>query len=208
MTKPPVPNRAVNANRRLAFRLVGVVVVMASLSFIAVPFYSWFCRVTGYGGTTQVAEQAPDEVLDRMITVRFDANVAKDMPWQFRPMQREMKVRIGETGLAFYEFENLSDQPIAGTASFNVTPFSAGSYFDKIACFCFELQELAPGEKVEMPVSFFVDPEMLQDAEAKGVRNITLSYTMYPADPSAGPKTPVATASLSASQDADKAIEN
>jgi cytochrome c oxidase assembly protein subunit 11 len=170
------------ANSRTALRLGAVVVLMVGASFAAVPFYSWFCRVTGYGGTTSVASGASADVLDRTVTVSFDANVASGMPWEFRPLQREMTVRLGETGLAFYEAYNPTDRPIAGQAGFNVVPFSVGGYFDKIACFCFELQVLQPGERIEMPVSFYVDPEMLADIEARGVTEITLSYTMYQTD--------------------------
>jgi cytochrome c oxidase assembly protein subunit 11 len=170
------------ANSRTALRLGAVVVLMVGASFAAVPFYSWFCRVTGYGGTTSVASGAGADVLDRTVTVSFDANVASGMPWEFRPLQREMTVRLGETGLAFYEAYNPTDRPIAGQAGFNVVPFSVGGYFDKIACFCFELQVLQPGERIEMPVSFYVDPEMLADIEARGVTEITLSYTMYQTD--------------------------
>ncbi len=169
-------------NRRTALGLGAIVVVMAGLSFAAVPFYDWFCRVTGYGGTTAVAESGADAILERTITVRFDASTAPDMPWSFRPMERTMELRIGETGLAFYEAVNLSDEPVAGTASFNVAPYSAGSYFTKIACFCFELQVLGPGERVEMPVTFYVDPAMVDDPEAGGLHAITLSYTMHRAD--------------------------
>jgi len=169
-------------NRRTALGLGAIVVVMAGLSFAAVPFYDWFCRVTGYGGTTAVAESGADAILERTITVRFDASTAPDMPWSFRPMERTMELRIGETGLAFYEAVNLSDEPVAGTASFNVAPYSAGSYFTKIACFCFELQVLSPGERVEMPVTFYVDPAMVDDPEAGGLHAITLSYTMHRAD--------------------------
>ncbi len=166
---------------RTAARLGGVVAAMLALSFAAVPFYDWFCRVTGYGGATNVAEApAEAEVREETVTVRFDANVAGDMPWEFRPMQRTMEVRLGETALMFYEAHNPTDAPTAGTASFNVAPYSTGAYFSKIACFCFELQVLQPGERVEMPVTFFVDPAMLEDREAKGVRAITLSYTMHP----------------------------
>ncbi|MCB1398884.1 MAG: cytochrome c oxidase assembly protein, partial [Rhodobacteraceae bacterium] len=128
------------SNNRVAFRLLGLVVVMGALAWAAVPFYDWFCRVTGYGGTTNVAEAGSDVILDEMVTVRFDANVAKDMPWQFKPMQREMTLRIGETGLAFYEAYNPSDRVVAGTASYNVAPDIAGYYFDKIQCFCFTEQ--------------------------------------------------------------------
>jgi cytochrome c oxidase assembly protein subunit 11 len=172
-----------DANRRLALGLCGVVAVMVAMSFAAVPLYDWFCRVTGYGGTTGVAEAPEAEVLDRTITVRFDANTAPDMPWEFRPLQRTMQVRIGETGLAFYEAHNPTDRQVAGSASYNVAPFAAGSYFAKIACFCFERQVLGPGERVEMPVSFYVDPAVVEDREAGGLHAITLSYTMHLADP-------------------------
>ena len=170
------------SNRRIGLALFAVVPVMVALSFAAVPFYSWFCRVTGFAGTTGVAEAPAAEELARLVTVSFDANTAPGMPWEFRPKEREMTLRLGETGLAFYEAYNPTDKPTAGQAAFNVTPFSAGGYFDKIACFCFELQVLGPGERVDMPVSFTVDPAMLEDVEARGVSEITLSYTMYPAD--------------------------
>jgi cytochrome c oxidase assembly protein subunit 11 len=169
-------------NARLALGLVAVVVAMVGASFAAVPFYSWFCRVTGYAGTTGVAEAPGGGVVDRMITVRFDANTAPDLPWEFRPQQLTMQLRVGETGLAFYDAHNLTDRPLAGQAGYNVAPFSVGGYFDKIACFCFSLQVLQPGESVEMPVSFYVDPAMLDDPETRDVTEITLSYTMYPAD--------------------------
>ena len=173
---------AVSGPQKTVMQLVGVVVLMGGLAWAAVPFYNWFCRVTGFGGTTGVAQQAPDDILDRVVTVRFDASKAKDMPWEFKPVEREMKVRIGETGLAFYEAFNPTDKPIAGQASYNVTPYSAGGYFQKIACFCFEEQVLQPGERVEMPVTFFVDPEMVEDPEAQYVHTITLSYTFYEID--------------------------
>ena len=170
------------ARKVTALRLLGVVVLMGSLSFAAVPFYDWFCRVTGYGGTTTTAAAPSERVLERTIKVRFDASVDRDMPWTFRPMQREIEVRLGETALVFYEAVNPTDRPVAGTASFNVAPYSAGSYFAKIACFCFEMQVLQPGERVEMPVTFYVDPEILQDREAKGLHTITLSYTFHLTD--------------------------
>lgn len=166
-------------NRRIALRLGSVVAVMLALSFAAVPAYDLFCRVTGYGGTTGVAEAPSGTVSDRKITVRFDANTAPDMPWEFRPMTRTMELRLGETGLVFYEAYNPTDAPVAGTASYNVAPFAGGVYFAKIACFCFELQVLQPGERVEMPVSFFVDPSIVEDIEARGIGTITLSYTMH-----------------------------
>jgi len=155
---------------------------MGALSFAAVPLYDWFCRVTGYGGETSVASTTPDEILDQTIKVRFDASLERDMPWEFRPLQREMELRIGETGLAFYEAYNPTDRPVAGTASYNVAPFSAGYYFSKIACFCFELQVLQPGERVQMPVTFFVDPGIVEDREAKFAHTITLSYTFHQTD--------------------------
>jgi cytochrome c oxidase assembly protein subunit 11 len=152
---------------------------MLALSFAAVPAYDLFCRVTGYGGTTGTADAPTGPARAETVTVRFDANTAPDMPWEFRPATRTMEVRLGETGLAFYEAYNPTDEPVAGQASFNVTPFAAGVHFSKIACFCFELQVLQPGERVEMPVSFFVDPAMLEDLEARGIGTITLSYTMH-----------------------------
>ncbi|RLK11412.1 cytochrome c oxidase assembly protein [Ruegeria conchae] len=173
---------ALTGPQKTVAQTVGVVVLMGSLAWAAVPFYDWFCRVTGFGGTTGVAEVAPDEILDRTVTVRFDASKAKDMAWEFKPVERELEVRIGETGLAFYEAYNPTDRPIAGQASYNVAPYSAGGYFQKIACFCFEEQVLQPGERVEMPVTFFVDPEMVEDLEAKYVHTITLSYTFYEID--------------------------
>ncbi|WP_415182622.1 cytochrome c oxidase assembly protein [Phaeovulum sp.] len=170
------------SNNRMAVRLVGLVVLMGAMAWAAVPFYDWFCRTTGYGGTTNVAERASDVVLDELVTVRFDANVAKGMAWKFRPLQNQMTLKIGETGLAFYEAVNTSDRVIAGTASYNVSPDVAGYYFDKIQCFCFTQQVLQPGERVEMPVSFYVDPEIVNDADAGRIRNLTLSYTFYETD--------------------------
>lgn len=168
-----------NRSNRTAFWLVGVAVLMVSLSFAAVPFYRWFCQVTGYGGTTSVAETAPDQPLDETITIRFDASLAAGMPWTFRPEQIEMNIRIGETGLAFYEAYNPTDKAVAGQASYNVTPDGAGLYFSKIDCFCFTEQVLQPGERVSMPVTFFVDPAIVEDPEGRLVHEITLSYTFH-----------------------------
>ncbi|MFN7224089.1 MAG: cytochrome c oxidase assembly protein [Paracoccaceae bacterium] len=168
-----------NETSKTAAKLVGVAILMASLSFAAVPFYDWFCRVTGFGGTTQVATASPDTILDQTILIRFDGSVSGTMPWTFKPVQRTMTVRIGENALAFYEAHNPTDRVVAGTASYNVTPDSAGGYFSKIACFCFTEQVLQPGETVQMPVSFFVDPAIVQDREGKFVKQITLSYTFY-----------------------------
>ena len=165
--------------QRTATQAAGVVVLMGSLAWASVPFYDWFCRVTGFGGATNVAELNQSEVLDQTITIRFDASREKGMPWEFKPAQREMEIRIGETGLAFYEAHNPLDVPIAGQAAYNVTPYEAGGFFDKIECFCFTEQVLQPGETVMMPVSFFVDPAIVDDREGKYVHTITLSYTFY-----------------------------
>lgn len=162
-----------------ALKLATVVVVMLSLSYAAVPFYDWFCRVTGFGGTTSVAERAPDVILDKTIQIRFDGSAAKGMPWEFKPAIRTMTVRIGETALAFFTAHNPTNRVVAGTASYNVTPDAAGGYFTKIECFCFTEQVLRPGESVQMPVTFFVDPEIVSDREGKFVKEITLSYTFY-----------------------------
>jgi cytochrome c oxidase assembly protein subunit 11 len=167
---------------KTAAQLVGVVVLMGGLAWASVPFYDWFCRVTGFGGITNVAESASDTILEQEITIRFDASKEKDMPWTFKPVEREMKLRIGETGLAFYEAHNPTDRPIAGSASYNVTPYQAGAFFSKIACFCFEEQILQPGETVQMPVTFYVDPEIVDDREGKYIHTITLGYTFYEID--------------------------
>ena len=165
-----------NATAAICF---GVFIGMVGMAYAAVPLYDMFCRVTGYGGTTQVAEAAPDEVLERLMTVRFDANVANKMPWDFRPQQNTMTVRVGETAIAYYEATNTSDRPVMGTASFNVSPDKAGSYFSKIECFCFTEQVLAPGKTIQMPVTFFVDPDLVQDEYLDTVETITLSYTFF-----------------------------
>ena len=177
MTGTPNPRRP--DLRRKALPLVAVALGMLGMAWAAVPLYDLFCRVTGFGGTTQVAAKAADRVLDRTMTVRFDASTDRAMPWKFRPLQTAMKLRIGETGLAFYEAYNPTDRVIAGSASYNVTPFSMGGYFTKIDCFCFTEQVLQPGERVTMPVTFYVDPGMVDDQDANGVTTVTLSYTFY-----------------------------
>ncbi len=161
---------------------VGVVVTMGALAWASVPFYDWFCRVTGFGGTTGVAEGGAAEILDQTIKVRFDGSKERDFPWEFKPVQRTMEIRIGETGLAFYEAYNPTDRPIAGSASYNVFPYEAGGFFTKIDCFCFEEQVLQPGERISMPVSFYVDPEIVEDRDAQYVTHITLSYTFHEID--------------------------
>jgi len=172
----------VRGPQRTLFQTVGVVFVMGSLAWASVPFYDWFCRVTGFGGITNVADAESEVILDQTIKVRFDASLDRDMPWTFKPAQREMTLRIGETGLAFYEAHNPLDVPIAGQAAYNVTPYEAGVFFDKIECFCFTEQVLQPGETVMMPVSFFVDPAIVNDREGQYVHTITLGYTFYQID--------------------------
>lgn len=166
-------------NKTTAFKAALVVVFMGSLAWASVPFYDWFCRTTGFGGVTQISTQASDVVLDQTIVVRFDASLEKHMPWQFKPVQQTMELRIGETALAFYQAHNPTDRPVAGTSTFNVVPYAAGAHFNKLECFCFEQQVLQPGETVQMPVSFYVDPAILTDPEAQSIEEITLSYTFY-----------------------------
>ena len=173
--------------RVVAVACAAVVFGMLGAAYAAVPLYRLFCQLTGYDGTTMRAARPSDVVLDRMITVRFDANVGPRMPWRFEPVQRTVKVRLGETALAVYRATNPTDQPVTGTATFNVTPELAGAYFNKIECFCFQEQRLEPGESVEMPVSFFIDPAFAADKNTAHLSQITLSYTFYPAEePAAG----------------------
>lgn len=172
-------NRIPEGPSRTATQAVSVVILMGALSWASVPFYDWFCRVTGFGGVTNVALTGADRVLDQTITVRFESATARDMPWDFKPVQRQMEVRIGETVLAFYEATNPTDEPVAGTASYNVAPYEAGAFFDKIDCFCFEQQILQPGETISMPVSFFVDPDIVDDREGQYIHTITLGYTFH-----------------------------
>ena len=172
-----------NRNTRTLLGLGAVIGGMLALTAAAVPLYDMFCRVTGYGGTPQTATETTGVILDETIRIHFDANSVSSMNWTFRPMQREMTVRIGEEALAFYEAVNNSDQPVTGRAIYNVSPDITGYYFDKIECFCFTEQTLQPGERVEMPISFFVDPDMVTDPDAGHIRDITLSYTFHPAEP-------------------------
>jgi cytochrome c oxidase assembly protein subunit 11 len=153
---------------------------MVGMAFAAVPLYNWFCRATGFGGTTQVATAAPGHVLNRRILVRFDANVAPGLPWRFEPEQPVIEVRIGDVVTVNYVVTNLSAQATVGQASYNVWPPTVGAYFSKINCFCFTEQRFGPGETREMPVVFFVDPELAKDSEQDDLTSITLSYTMYP----------------------------
>jgi cytochrome c oxidase assembly protein subunit 11 len=186
MSEPDKPQAKTGRHGIVALSLAAFVAFMVGLSFAAVPLYRMFCQVTGYGGTPQRAEAAPGEVLDRIVRVRFDANVAKGFPWRFTPEQQTMDVKIGETALAFYRASNPTKAPVSGTAVFNVVPEQAGRYFTKIECFCFQQQTLAAGQKVDMPVTFFVDPKIVEDVDTKSISEITLSYTFYPSGEAAG----------------------
>ena len=172
-----------NRNRWVMLSCVSVVAGMTALSFAAVPLYDLFCRVTGYGGTTQVAAKASDVIVDRVVRIRFDASMNSSLDWRFQPVQREMSMKIGESAIAFYHAKNLSEAVTTGTATFNVTPLKVGKYFTKIDCFCFTEQQLEPGQAVDMPVTFYVDPEMVKDRNLDDVTTITLSYTFFSAEP-------------------------
>ena len=159
--------------------LGGVACGMVGLSFAAVPLYDLFCSVTGFGGTTQTAEAAPDAIGTRVMAVQFNSDVSHDVPWRFKPSQREVELRVGEVGLAFYSATNESENTILGSATFNVTPLKAGYYFTKVECFCVEEQVLRPGESAELPVTFYIDPEIVNDRDMDDVTTITLSYTFF-----------------------------
>ena len=174
MTRRPARDAVV------AFACGGFVAVMVGVSFAAVPLYSWFCRTTGFGGTTQVAKTAPDQLSGRVITVRFDSNVAPGLPWSFEPERRTIDVRLGEVVTVYYAVRNESARVTTGQAGYNVTPPTVGAYFEKINCFCFTQQTLQPGEKRDMAVVFYVDAKLGKDTEQSAVNNITLSYTFFP----------------------------
>jgi len=172
------------ANGVIVVSCVAFVVGMVGMAYAAVPLYDMFCKVTGYNGTTKRVEQASDVILDKTIKVTFDANTAPGLPWDFKPVQREIELKIGETVQVEFEATNLSKKPTTGQAVFNVTPMAAGAYFNKVQCFCFTETTLQPGEKMEMPVVFFVDPEIVNTVETKGINTLTLSYTFYAREPS------------------------
>ena len=172
----------VRRNGRVAALCAVVGLAMIGLAYASVPLYRLFCQMTGFAGTTQRVDKPSTEILDRRITVRFDANVGPGLAWDFQAVVPTMEVRIGENILAFYKVTNRSDHAVVGTATFNVTPDQVGSFFNKVQCFCFTEQRLEPGETVEMPVSFFIDPAIVKDVDGAGVRNITLSYTFFPVD--------------------------
>jgi cytochrome c oxidase assembly protein subunit 11 len=173
----------------VAFACGGFVAVMVGASYAAVPLYSWFCRTTGFGGTTQIAKSIPAEVAGRTVTVRFDSNIAPGLPWSFEPERRTIDVHLGEVVTVYYAVTNESARVTTGQAGFNVTPPTVGIYFEKINCFCFTQQTMKPGEKRDMAVVFYVDPKLAKDSEQDTLRNITLSYTFYPVR---DPVTPVA----------------
>jgi cytochrome c oxidase assembly protein subunit 11 len=176
------PDNAPTPRRDLlvAFLCGGLVASMVGLSFAAVPLYSWFCRTTGYGGTTQVAKARPTQISDRTITVRFDSNVAAGLPWRFEPERRTIDVKLGEVVTVYYSVTNLVARVTAGQAGYNVSPPTVGGYFEKINCFCFTEQTMKPGETRKMAVVFYVDPKLAEDAEEGNLDLITLSYTFYP----------------------------
>jgi len=167
--------------RTLAF-LGAFVAGMGGLAYASVPLYEIFCRVTGYGGTTQVAAAESNQVIERTLKIRFDSNVNPALGWAFDPVLKSMDLKVGENALAFYQAENETDDVIVGTATFNVTPDKAGLYFNKVECFCFTEQVLKPGQRVDMPVSFFIDPSIVEDPNLDDVTTITLSYTFFRAE--------------------------
>lgn len=186
----PIDPKKQRTNRVIAGVCLAFFGGMVGAAYAAVPLYQMFCQMTGYGGTTQRVEQYSDTILDRKITVRFDANVSGGLPWDFQPVARDVTMRIGETTQAFYKARNLFGTPTYGRASFNVTPEMAGAYFNKMECFCFTDTTLKPGETLDMPVVFYVDPDIVNVPELKDLKTITLSYTFFPIE---GEK-PVATA--------------
>lgn len=167
-------------NRRVVVACLAALTAMGAVTAASPTLYRLFCQATGYGGTTQRAAAPSTHIIDKVVTVRFDANVSPSLHWTFEPVQPTMDVKIGETALAFFRATNTSQQTLKGSAAFNVAPEAAGIYFNKIQCFCFTEQTLAPGQSVEMPVSFFIDPKFVEDRDTAGLSNLTLSYVFYP----------------------------
>ena len=193
------------ANRKVAIACAAFFCSMIGVAYASVPLYELFCRVTGFGGTTQVADTASEVVLDRVIKVRFDANTANALPWQFRPKVREVELKVGEMAEISYVAKNIAQRVTNGRASFNVTPLAAGAYFNKMQCFCFTDTALAPGEEMDMPVVFFVDPAIAENHELDKVTTITLSYTFFPID---APETPLASVDVEGPVAAKETNEN
>ena len=182
VTRRPEDRTSKANNRKVVVSCLAALAVMGGITAASPALYRIFCQVTGYGGTTQRAEKVPGRVLERTVTVRFDANVSPHLPWKFEPVQPTMDVKIGESALAFFRATNNSDKPLTGTAGFNIAPDTAGIYFNKIACFCFKEQTLQAGQTVEMPVTFFVDPTIVDDRDTADISVITLSYVFYPVE--------------------------
>jgi cytochrome c oxidase assembly protein subunit 11 len=180
MTGTPHNNPMQRRHRAIAAWCAVLVVVMVGAAYAAVPLYRLFCQVTGFDGTPRIATKAPDTVLDQTVTVRFDGNVAPGLPWRFGPKQTTMTVKIGENAMAYYYATNTSDRPVKGTATYNILPEVAAAYFNKIQCFCFTEQVLQPGETAQFPVSFFIDPQIVGDKDARHVTQVTVSYTFHP----------------------------
>ncbi|MCC0031403.1 MAG: cytochrome c oxidase assembly protein [Brucellaceae bacterium] len=188
MGEAPASRAKSRANIGIAIACAAFFAGMIGVSYAAVPLYKLFCQVTGYGGTTQRVEQYSDTILDQTMDVRFDSNTS-GVPWDFRPVQRRVSLKIGETVQVEFTAKNISSRTTRGRATFNVTPMAAGAYFNKVECFCFTDTELKPGETLEMPVVFFVDPDIVNDPELKSINTLTLSYTFFPID---GDDAPVA----------------
>lgn len=178
-TKPAQTPQA-RRNARVALICVAAFFGMVGAAYAAVPLYKLFCQVTGFDGTVRKAEVKPDKILDRKVTIRFDANI-RELPWKFQALQASQDVRIGDTGLAFFKVTNPTDKPMTGRALYNVVPEAAGPYFQKLECFCFSSQTIQPHQTVEFPVVYFVDPQYVKDPETVGKNEITLSYTFFPA---------------------------
>ena len=166
-------------NARLGLTILAVVIGMGTLAYASVPLYDLFCRVTGFGGTTQTSQTLPETIIDRTITINFNADIGNNLPWEFTPEERAIDVKLGQKGLTAFNARNKSMKPVAGTAVYNVTPLKAGKYFHKVQCFCFDAQTLNGGERVSMPVMFYVDPKMHGDPNMDDVKTITLSYTFF-----------------------------
>lgn len=182
MSKERTDTQKERRNQKVAIACVAGFAGMIGVSYASVPLYELFCQVTGYGGTTQRVEQYSDTILDRTIKVRFDANTANSLPWDFTPKTREIEIRLGETAQVDYEARNLFSTPTSGRSTFNVTPLAAGAYFNKVECFCFTDTTLEPGDSLDMPVVFFVDPDIINSEELANIGTITLSYTFFPVE--------------------------
>ena len=177
--------KAGRSNRRAVFGCLAALGVMGAITAASPTLYTMFCKATGYGGTTQRADSNTNDAIERTLTVRFDGNVAPGLPWTFKPEVGKIDVKVGETTLAFYRATNTSDKPVKGHAIFNVTPEAFGAYFNKIECFCFTEQTLQPNQTVEMPVTFFLDPKLIEDKSTAALSELTLSYSFFPSEPKA-----------------------